>query len=771
MMNQVLSALADVASFVEQYGSLILFLLLLLPILIPLLVLLPVQMVKGYKRGVYRALISLGCSVVAGALSVFFAKIFADIVSTLVLKSALNGLISLIPIDLSDISEMLGSLTYSTGAVRGLLSFLLALIFYFVLLIVLLSVSKPVVDVLVKLPLAASSKKMGMKVGGLFIGVADAVIIALLLVLPIYTIIGNGVSVIETASDAVESSLNASETTAENENDNAVIRAMCDSVSEFCDTAKKSPPVVISRLPLADFTDSVFARFKCDGQYFNFFEIVRDGVSALKECQSLIDVEPKQYGEDQINAVDNIVTVTRENSFLYGLIHDGVFVAMKLAEQLPEEKNLKNDLYHVAVDSMQNASVEDISDSFDTLADIFAISVRHGIFANIDDKDALVVKLEEEVFVTEAVCALRSCDILSDTVDKALLVSLDYVDFSNGRFEDADFEESIETVKSNIRAQMESGKPDVESEINAFKCLLSGMTRLSSSTDNFSDADFEKLDTKAFSDVLVGFGLHPYIGTDGIKSLLNAVLPTMNDKVGGIFTVEFIDDATAALVSDVENYGKESYGKFANLFESARVLTVTVQKMSVSDKENTEKNGINDLVGTLLTDTTPETAEILKTAVTGEVIGKLSNTSANTDAVSGMIGDLIVNMANANITNEEERIREQEGITEMVSLAFTASERLKEPIPEGSTAIEQVVGGDLEEFITKVTSSDIAMASVKSTVEKNEGKADPTESFKNLSDSDKAAVIEACNAVESDSDSADISEKLDLICYFMGITE
>ncbi len=130
--------------------------------------------IKGYKQGLYRALISLGITFLSVGLSLLISRLLSSVLSGLVTK--------LIPLDMFGDLESLRELLVSilSGLVQSGMAILLFGLFFLIFLIVL----KIVFNHIKKDALLPQNK--GMKWGGLGIRLLDTVIVALLLMVPVY---------------------------------------------------------------------------------------------------------------------------------------------------------------------------------------------------------------------------------------------------------------------------------------------------------------------------------------------------------------------------------------------------------------------------------------------------------------------------------------------------------------------------------------------------------------------------------------------------------
>lgn len=136
-----------------------------------------IYFISGYKKGLWRSLVSLGVTIVSIVLSVILAKVFAS--------GASKSVIEMLP------SDMLGDLDFFstlimpiiTNAVTVILSCVLFVVILFILLIVLKLIAN-------RLPIDALDidqySPVGLRLGGMGVRALDTVLVTLMLLLPIY---------------------------------------------------------------------------------------------------------------------------------------------------------------------------------------------------------------------------------------------------------------------------------------------------------------------------------------------------------------------------------------------------------------------------------------------------------------------------------------------------------------------------------------------------------------------------------------------------------
>lgn len=141
--------------------------------------------ITGYRKGLWRSLISLGVTVVSALISILFAKIIAGILS----KGIINSVLATMPTE--DVST-----TLVASLVGNMVQAFLAIGLFSVIFFILTIILKLVSNMIKSEELIATEK--GLKWGGLGVRALDAVIYSLLLLIPLYGTLGAYVPTAET---------------------------------------------------------------------------------------------------------------------------------------------------------------------------------------------------------------------------------------------------------------------------------------------------------------------------------------------------------------------------------------------------------------------------------------------------------------------------------------------------------------------------------------------------------------------------------------------
>jgi hypothetical protein len=784
-MANALAVLQTVLEFVIQNSTAVIWVTLALPFLIVLLLVAIPCLVRGVKQGALQATLSLLCSLVAAVAAIVAAEGLSMLVSGLLLKGLLKLFSGKIALLSESLAQILVDGTYLGALVQWVVSALLATVLFLLFFFALLLICKLILEI----PMAKRDKKKEKKHSafskfcGFVIRGADAILIAFLFLAPFYTVLGFGTGL---ANDVIAGSekFSALEITANvqqadkeevsEEEQGSVLETVTSAITKVTDPVSSFPLVKAASLPGLDFGTRVFGLFICDGKLYNTYAIAEQGSDILTFSLDLVGKDFEEYGQSEIDTLKKVQETANKNDFYYGVFTDALHIGGGFLEEIYEDakesgKNTdKLELIYTIYAPFKDCTVKDVQSGGDTLIKLFESTIKNGVLQNVKEPEALLESMNESDFVKEAVTLLRGSELLSDTIDNLLLLSLDYIDFSSNEEVSAEFEEAVKELKDRVKESIESGNADPEQEIYAFQTMISGFYELYGSTDGFKSFSFEKVSSKGIADLLRGLGSHPHIGADGAEDLLGAALPSFGAS-GTILTDDFIKSAINALVFDINTPpAKGSQGKFENLLFTAQNLTNAIMN-GIGDSK--DKEALDNTIDLLLSDMTPESAEILTGVITGEVMDSLNGSGASAGETENFVKDLISNMAAFEAESKEELEKEREAIIKMNDLALDAENKLNNK-PEGQTSIEAAVGGDLKGFVNDVSSSTVLMGTITDTFERSPEKdVDPTGMFASMGEEDKAKLNEVCaEMLADDGISQEQKENIKTLCSFMGGT-
>lgn len=762
-METLLSALSGAVTFFENYGGLIAWLLLALPYLLLLLILMPVYMVKGFKKGTFHGLVSLGCSLLAFGISIPLAKLIASLVSLICFRwiegLLENAVLSVLP----QFEGVLSSTLYISSYLEGIFSAILATVLFVVLAFILLIVLKVVVCKLLNGVLTKENPGGLFRTGGLLIRGVDALLVSFLFLVPFYCLLGSSAALGQQASSAFAENIEASTDQTEATEDASFLSSAIDTI---CSPVSNCPLVKASMLPGFNFPQRVFCSFKCEGNSYNLYDILSDGSELVFDGMGLLEKKPAEYGDTEVDLIYGLVETAENNEFFYGVFLDGIRVSDRiLGAMTSDEDDSLTKMVTLVVEPFRDCTIHDVKESASALAAIFESAVENGILSGFGEDGDLFGKAAEGTFIDDAVTNLRSNDLLSSAADNVLLLMMDTLATGLDAANTPALSDAFSELKTSVEKRIEQGAPDPQKEISALKQIAGGMSSMNGGTKE----GIEGIDPSGISRLFVGLGMHPHIGSDAAGKLLRDLLPTfVPTDEASILTDDFINSAVNALVSDIEHPATDSkQGKFENLLHTAKNLTVAVSKGTGAEQD---RQALNDTIDSLLTDMTHESAEIISSAITKDVVDSINKNGQSSGNTEGFVKELIGNMADYDAQSDEDVIREREAVIKMNDLVLDAENKLQNKPDDGTTALETAVGGDLKGFVDEVSSSVVLMQTVSGSFERNPDKeSDPDGFFANLGEDDKSKLNEVCGEMLLDDGvSADQKENIKLLCAFMG---
>lgn len=747
-MDGLLSILESAAGFISQFGSLLIGLLLALPFLILLLCIAPPFMVKGYKKGTFLALVSLGCTLISFALTVPLAKLLASLITSL----SFNSLVSLVQKSISalpiSLSEFFVQANYVESFIGGVISSFLAVILFALLFLIFLIVTKVVIGNLLKKKLARPKSKVPFRLGGLGIRLVDALLVAFLFLAPIYTALGGGINLLDRISTSARESIDQPE-----------ITQIAETVDELSAPFEKHPLLVLGRVPVLNFTQSVFGSFRCDRQTYNVSAILYDGADVMGKAMGVLTKDLEEYGTQEVEALYEVLEITENNTFFYGVVCDVMNVASHFVDEMGKEEQDDSlmKIVSAVLEPFKGCTVSDVKDGTRTLVELLECAIKNDVLKNTKDSQALLDTVAKGAFIDEAIPLLRGDELLSGTVDRVLLIALDQLDLSGDSENSAELDDAINTVKDNVEEQIKNGNLDVDREVSAFKTVAAGLSKLQQSEQG--DMTLESINAAAVSDVLTGLGAHPYVGANGAKTLLEAFLPSFGGD-NSILTGDFMDKALELLVFDVENFGKELDRKFENLLVSVQNLSSAVTNAT---GESNDDEKLNNTVESLLTDMSTDSADVIADAISKDVMESMNKNGASSENADSFVQSLVVNMAEFEAKDDVELKKERDAIVDMNRILMDSGNKVN-----GNESIESAVGGDLKGFLDQMSESSVITNTVGDTFEAHPDKSsDPAGFFASMSEQDKEDVKTAGNALLTEK--PENSKNIKLLCLFMGV--
>ena len=274
---------------------------------------------------------------------------------------------------------------------------------------------------------------------------------------------------------------------------------------------------------------------------------------------------------------------------------------------------------------------------------------------------------------------------------------------------------------------------DKEKEAKAiarmFAATMEALDDLSNSSGDTGDV------IATFGAVLDNFSSCETIGKDIASNLLVAIMQSddIRSEIG--FTL-----VQASNVAGKVNDGTGAEGE--NYETILKNLGNTVDALSSTTDENVNTT---EKVEVLMKDITPTSAEVLQEISTPETVKNYGVSEQSAPAVSDMMSDMFGNMSDAkeNGMSEEEYQKESQAVSDMMSVAMNAT----------SSDAKTMFGEDsatnitATEFVNRAADSVIISETLVNSVYGTEEEAtvDPLASERQVSDEEKAEIVDALN--------------------------
>ena len=249
-----------------------------------------------------------------------------------------------------------------------------------------------------------------------------------------------------------------------------------------------------------------------------------------------------------------------------------------------------------------------------------------------------------------------------------------------------------------------------------------------------SDLKGDSFNTKnmigKFGPALDSFTMTETIGAEKTGLVLKAVLQskTVHDQLG-----MSVIDATNTANSIIENSGKKDY---ATIMESLTGIIEVLE--AASDKGTSTKEAVDKMLDNL----TPEAANVMQTMATPNVVKNYGVPENNAEPVANMISDTFGNLQDV---PAEEYDKEAAAVADMMNVMMAM----------GSGGSSSTFGGEesdtqlsADEYVSNVMDSKAMSKTLVDTVygEGDEPKVDPMGSNRNLSEGERAELLESLNS-------------------------
>ncbi len=619
--------------------------------------------VRGAKKGAARAGIAFGATALSIVASVFIAKLVA---------APIGRSVSPIVRDMmSDSASELGSeaMLKIDAIVMGIAGALASLI-VFIPVLVIVSIILKVVASVITTKLMPEPKHIANKLGGAAIGLVDALLLALMLLLPIY-------GTLSLAKDfkPVISSFEGT-----------------DDVMEYMDAATAPFIVDVAGIPPFESAYDYLLSFRVEGTTVSLSAVARDASEMYLELRAIGDIK-NLSDADAITLLETAEKLISENEFITD------FACAFLSEELPPIDipgvgKIELEEYYPALNDGAQLRKDLVA-----FIDLGKTMVESGFIDALSNKDYDMSGVDAEAVSLAFGNTLNTSDALSTFKSKLIK------DVVNTLSEDIikdgkDTSGAVAALRDSILAIPDGplSEADAKKEGEAIYLLITGA--LTTSAD-------EKNTGLGLGMILEGLGRHPMIGVDKIV-----------DAAGTIVTESGIP-VSDKLIQNIENKLNESISKplgeskFPDFCDTA---FDTVDAISGITEGNTDVESLKELVSA---DT--EVIEMVKDSVTTDLMTEIGMTEEQSEAIHTVVDSVFTAIIDVNC-DEETAEKEAEAIGSVLEIVTKASDD-----PEGA---EKIFEEKSEELIDFVANSEIVEKALDSLTES--GEKDPLGIFGEL---------------------------------------
>ncbi len=662
---------------------------------------------KGYKRGAARAGISIGSTIIACILSILIARLIAVGVA---------GSFAPMLAELLETSGLKGGADEIAKIATSIASAFASLIIYIPVFAILVSIIKPVVSVIFK-RIIPKPKHVANKVGGISISIIDALLLAILATLPLY-------STLALADDFM--------TTFSYKND--------DEVMEYVSAATDPFIVDVANVPPFSTAYDALMTCKISGKNVSVSGTVREATAVIRDAKSISDMKEGKFSEKKVlallNSTEDLLT---DNPFVTD------FICEFLGGNLPSVK--VPGLGKVEIDEFYPS----LSDSKQFRKDVpafFDLSramVKSGMVEALVNKDTDMSGVNAEMVSkafgntlnhSPSLATLKS-NILKTVVDT---FSKEIID--KGEDKDGSVKALCDAISAIPSEPM--SKEDAKKEGEAFYLLMSGIITSSNEKNGAMGAGM----------ILEGLARHPMVGIDKVMDAAGAIIKNSGADVSD----SLVEKMKENLLSSVNKpIGENSFGKYC------KTAFVTVDAfsgiISKPDGEEGEKESSNDSLKELIT-SDKESLEAVKDTVSSGLITDMGIDEKYADAFKGVVDATFDSIIETDCP-EEDVEKEAEALGNVLEAVTDVTEN-----PENT---DDIVKEYTVNIIDQCLESKIVSKIIINVTSK--GNPDPLKLFKDLTDEAKVSVGKTLDEYIAEAATEEDVAVLKAFKIFVGITE
>lgn len=681
--------------------------------------------ILGFKRGSIKAAISVVVTVVSTALSILLARLLASSIAgslTPVLRNLLGG-----DANLLDMEHFAALVTGCATAIGALLLFIPV---FLLMLLIFKNLTSLVFTK--KIPQA---KHIGNKLGGLALGLADALLVAFLLLLPLYGTLGLGsnllsvVSAMEQPSSSDGLSLNVtllgSEGTAFRPVNDANIMPVDEapSYAELLDMLCNTPLAELASTPLFSTVYDSMASFTHNGETVSVSETV---TTVSNVAGAFLSYQKGEEGaaDKMVEAFDEMETLVTESNFFAGLLCDVVENTAGQDDSLlagyegfSDKETLRSDLpavFTLARSAIENNILSELMSGEPNLAEMDFGTFPYDMAEALNSTESLA-KWKANIINGAIDTVLES--VASNSEDPAATV--------------AELKEILGTV-----SETPLSKEEQKAEGDALHLLLNALTT----------AGDEDTSMKMMGDIIEGLARHPSFGVDKVTQITDKLMESTGMGGGGAISGAIGDALNDAVSKPV---GESGFGDFTQATVDA---TDALQGITNGD---TDPAAMEKLLNT-----DADTLLKVKDTLSSDLLSELGLDAATAAKAKRLFDTLFETIAESDFSEnetKEEATALSYALSTMTAAGGKETDELTDVIPEPSVLLDNYLASDvLTETMNKLTAN---------------GESDPLDLFDSLGKNAKkemANLIKDTHAKRVGAD-ASVTEKLSDLATFLGI--
>ena len=656
----------------------------------------------GFKRGTPRALISVAATLLSAVLAIVIARLVSSLPASFVETTVVNMIGN-------DYAHLLTG-EHMTALIAGVASALSALIL-FVPIFFLLSLLIKLVSSAVLNNVLPQPEKLGSRLGGMAISIVDAIVLAFLLLLPLYGTIG-------LADEVLDSVSTVSEELAANETLSAVTDAPLGKIAKFG--------------PFATAYDNLLA-FSYEGETVSLSKTVT-GVSRLAAGAAAISNLGSGSGEVNVQVIallDEAEALLTENSFFVGLVTDVASASAPsddsaLATMLTSYEGLSDK--------------ETLREDLPALFDVLRSGVETGVIGELLSEEKNLSHADLATFSQTFATSLNSTESLASF--KAATVNMLVDTLLEGAITDPAQREELKATLGEVPATPLTGE-ELKAEGDSITMMLMGIAAMNDTKNNSSEDGSDSItggiSGQAVGNIIEGLARHPSIGVDKTVAIAGTLLGSSGDSAMSEAVTETLRDALNASVSrPVED---ATFGAFVDTtINTADVLT-QIQNGTV--KPETMEQILN---------AKPEVLTQLKDALTGELLNAFGDLGDDATVMLSLVNSLFTAISENDMTEAERKV-EAETLSNTLVLIYQLS---------------NTEGSDPADLIDSYLASEIIGNTVSLMVA--DGTEDPCEF--GLNDESKAAFADVLKEKHEEfkATDPDVIAKLTALATFVGVS-